>query len=509
MASTEHELLALAAEQFSDLTDAEKRLFRAVTAGEIANCRSPNDDENVPQYADTSDESRTIHAKVIRWLCVDREAIHCIDPQGINIEGATIEGLLDLANVTIPVPLALTRCAVKDGLILEYADIRTLSFSGSVLGTSHGITLIAMGVRVSGNVFLDQGFQAEGDVRLRGAAIGGDLVCSEGRFDNPSGVALDANGIRVAGGAHLDQGFQAEGDVRLRGAAIGGDLVCSGGRFVNPSGVALDANEVRVAGAAHLDQGFQAEGEVRVVNGRVGQLYDDEVSWPTHLLLDGFVYTAIAAGPIDATARLDWLARQPSRLFRPQPYEQLAKVLRESGHEADATRVLIAKERVRWRHRGLGWLSGLLNVTTGYGYKQWRALIWVGLWVAVGGILFGMGYDKEIVIPTKAEAYKSDKKTREEAAFYPDFNSWLYAFDTLVPIINFGQKDYWSPQVTCNKPGPIRGGGIRLCIFGIRALYLYRWLHIIVGWMLITLVVTAFTNLVRGERSDAINITGQ
>ena len=149
--------------------------------------------------------------------------------------------------------------------------------------------------------------------------------------------------------------------------------------------------------------------------------------------------------------------------------------------------------------------SWLLDVTIGYGYRPWLALIWAGVWVVIGGSLFGWGYDKEIVIPTKAEAYDSNKKTRQEPAFYPAFNRWLYALDTFVPIINFGQKDYWAPQVACNKSGLIRGGSIRLCILGvpnkpaIRALYLYRWLHIVAGWVLITLVVTGFTNLVRRE----------
>jgi hypothetical protein len=125
--------------------------------------------------------------------------------------------------------------------------------------------------------------------------------------------------------------------------------------FLNPLGVALDADGVVVGGTAYLRHGFQAEGEVRLVNGRVRQLSDDEASWPTpgNLQLDGFVYTAIVAGPADAATRLRWLARQPPRSFRPQPYEQLAKVLRESGHEDDAIRVLIAKERARWQHRGL------------------------------------------------------------------------------------------------------------------------------------------------------------
>jgi hypothetical protein len=259
-----------------------------------------------------------------------------------------------------------------------------------------------------------------------------------------------------------------------------------------------------VSGGALLDGDFRAEGTVRLVGVHVGQLVDDAARWPApgHLRLDGFVYTAIA-GPIDAKARLAWLARQPPAPFRPQPYLQLANVLRESGHEADAKRVLIAKERARRTHGGLsrvarGW-NWLLEVTIGYGYQPWRALIWAGVWVVIGGSLFGWGYEQGIVIPTKAEAYHPDKTTRQEPAFYPAFNRWLYALDTFVPIINFGQKDYWAPEVACNRSGLLRGGGIRLCVLGIRALYLYRWLHIVAGWVLITLVVTGFTNLVRRE----------
>jgi hypothetical protein len=505
MTSKEHVLLTRAVEQFANLTDAEKTLLHAVIAGDVADYSSPNDAENDPQHAETWGASRTIRAQVIRWLCAEPEASRQIDPHGIRIHAATIKGRLDLAYVTVPVPLALRRCVVWAGVTLVDADTRTLAFSGSVLGPFGGTSLDAAGVHVRGDVFLVDGFRAEGEVRLLEASIGGQLSCTGGTFHHSEGNALSADGARVGGGAFLDDGFRAEGEVRLLGASITGDLNCRGGTFHRPEGDALQAEGAQVGGGAFLDDGFRAEGTVRLVSARVGRLLNDAASWPApgHLQLDGFVYTAIAVGPADATARLAWLARQPSTPFRPQPYLQLAKVLRESGHEADAKRVLIEKERARRTHGGLGWVARgwnwLLEVTIGYGYRPWLALIWAGVWVAIGGGLFGWGYEQGVVIPTKAEAYDSDKTTRQEPAFYPAFNRWLYALDTFVPIINFGQKDYWAPQVACNRSGLIGGGGIRLCVWGIRALYLYRWLHIVAGWVLITLVVTGFTNLVRRE----------
>ena len=58
---------------------------------------------------------------------------------------------------------------------------------------------------------------------------------------------------------------------------------------------------------------------------------------------------------MDAETRLDWLSRQtPERWgedFWPQPYEQLAAVLGEMGHDEDKRRVLIEKERLSRRAR--------------------------------------------------------------------------------------------------------------------------------------------------------------
>jgi hypothetical protein len=932
MSAAGQKLVALATEEFPDLTGAEKKLLCHAATGDPADYRGPTDAENDPNHAETWGELRTIRAKVIRWMCVDRDAISHVDPNGIRIDAARINGPLDLQFVIVPFALVLRRCIISDGVNLAFAETRHLSFENSSITTPSGIALSANGIRVEGAVLLRHGFRAEGEVRLVGATIAGDLDCTEGVFHNPGeialradgmtvkgraflrrgfradgavrlpgatingaldceegvfhspgktalhadtikiggavllsnparksegfradgavsllgamvagdlncqggafynpgeialwadgitvkgraflrqgfrakgkvslisatiavnldcnggrfldagGLTLNASGIHVGGPVFLGQGFHAEGEVRLVGAIIGSDLDCGGGAFHNPGKTALQADGMTVKGRAFLRQGFQAEGavslisttiagdldcsggvflntngnalnaswahvdgpvflnqsfhaegevsllgatiagffncedgvfhnpgktalqangikigsvallrtlarsdkgfraegavslisatvagdldcggatfynpgeialdingsqvgggvflrwgfratgevcmvrttigghldcggrlratgnldyrggifcnptkdavsaainadslhtggsvllrwgfhaegEVRLVGASIdgdldcgggtfhnagksalnmvrgqvrgavmmwqgfrtegrlslahataGLLIDEEASWPAsrHLLLQGFIYTTIA-GPTDAKARRAWLERQPTTPFSPQPYQQLAKVLRETGHEAAAKRILIAQEKARRKHGELGWWargwSMLLGATIGHGYRPWQALLWAVFWVTLGGILFDAGYDKEIMIPAKAEAYDTTKKTRQETAFYPAFNRWLYSLDTFVPIINFGQKDYWGPQVACNTSVAIKGGwtnsaakgGIRLCIFGIRVLYLYRWLHIIVGWVLITLVVAGFTGLVRKE----------
>ena len=57
----------------------------------------------------------------------------------------------------------------------------------------------ADGLKVKGSLFLRNGFHAEGEVRLLGATIGGNLDARGGTFKNPNGNALNADGIKVTG----------------------------------------------------------------------------------------------------------------------------------------------------------------------------------------------------------------------------------------------------------------------------------------------------------------------
>jgi hypothetical protein len=128
------------------------------------------------------------------------------------------------------------------------------------------------------------------------------------------------------------------------------------------------------------------------------------------LNLAGFVYTRFGAGPTDAKSRLDWLARQPADQFTPQPYRQLAKVLREAGDNVGARRVQVAMENSRHEHEKLGLFGRpwhwILWATIGYGYKPERAL-WCALGIVMlGFFLFGFGYRDGAITPTDKDAYK-------------------------------------------------------------------------------------------------------
>jgi len=260
----------------------------------------------------------------------------------------------------------------------------------------------------------------------------------------------------------------------------------------------------------------------------VGPIFDDRDSWPENgsLSLNGLVYSRFGVSSTDATSRLKWLNLQnykvpswplwtkyrirramrrilhreydssepPWPVFRPQPFQQLAKVLREDGDNVGARRVLVAMENQRRKYGKLSFLTWLwrsiLRVTIGYGYRPWYALLWGLAIVTVASLLFARGYSLNAVAPTDKEAYQifethNPKQSNhgDLPAYYVEFSPVVYSLDNFLPIINLGEKDHWMPN-------PHEGG------FG-EVLRIYLWVHISLGWLLTTLFVAGLTPIVR------------
>ena len=413
-----------------------------------------------------------------------------------------------------------------------------------------GRALFADGIHVKGNVFLRNGFKAKGEVRLPGANIGGNLDCIKGEFINPGKDALSADGINVNGSIILRDDFKAQGAVRLLGATIGGDLDCSanpkkntkGGEFINPTGRAINADRINVKGSVSLRYGFKAEGKISLENAiigifvytdvessekailslrsaKIGVLWDEKKSWPKkgNLYLHGLVYDNLDdESPKDAKSRIEWLRLNGGKEFSPQPYEQLAEVLKRSGHENDAKEVLIAK------NKDLVELGAELSIAQkvwykffgpmiGYGYKPFD-VIWKGpmgipffgsilFWMILGSSLFCWGYygENRIMSPSKTDVYAESAEDVSETKAtmhneYPAFQFIAYSIDAFVPVVDLHQSKYWLPNANKGKVlfatrwFTIRWGWLLL---------FYLWCHIVIGWVLTTLFVVGLTGLVR------------
>jgi hypothetical protein len=525
------ELIALATERYTKLTAAEETLLRAVSKGGMAVC-GPSDKEddpsNDPAKADGWGPERQVRAELIQWLCTD--AASHVDRRGIHLLSANVVGRVDLLSATVPFPLGLVKCRVADEIVLQYAHLALLSLSGSWTQS-----IMADGVNVAGSVFLRGGFTSDGEVRLLGAKIGGDLDCSGGHFENPFLVgsvdiskSLAADGVAITGNAFLRDGFTAVGEVRLLGAQIGGNLECSGGKLR-----ALNTQGAKIGRHLFL-QKLQApkSGTWDLTNATSDALLDDEESWPAkgNLYLDGFVYGRISEGPTRAETRLKWLALLSE--FKRHPYRQLAKVLREMGDDRGARKVLYEMERRARGEAEPSWFDRtwmriwtwivdrfatfkrwLLKWSIGYGYYPLRALVPLALLTLLGTAIFGVGYLGGSMAPTERQAYDCFEKQGWPPRHYQQFNPFVYSLENSVPLLKLGQDSAWAPD-----PGPREQeypGVVNIAPFkwlarvaaGYHLTWLappslmrgFRWLQIVMGWILATLLVAGVTGVVRRE----------
>jgi hypothetical protein len=290
--------------------------------------------------------------------------------------------------------------------------------------------------------------------------------------------ALNAAGLTAGGSVLL--GAVASGEVNLRGARLGGDLSCDRGAFraasllPDPTARALNLAGVRVDGSLFL-RSMEVDGVLDLTGAEVGILNDAEECWPARgsLVLDRFRYGAIVGGPVDAARRLDWLARQdPARWgadFWPQPYEQLAGVLRGMGHEDEAKTVLIEKQRrlraaelrrlPRWR-KPMHWGFTQLLRLVGYGYRPALALVPALAVVLLGWAVITRAADARLLVPARPA---------EAAAPAPVLVPLAYSLEAFVPIVKLGQTEAFRPDL--RKP------------WGYR-LQVYLGLHGFAGWLI-------------------------
>ncbi len=176
----------------------------------------------------------------------------------------------------------------------------SLRLSAAVLHGTDGRTMIADRIVIGGTCYMRR-LRSDGEVRLPGARITGNLDLSGATLDSPLIDALDLTGASIEGsllaGRHHtgpDAAFTTNGRVRLPGARIGGDLMLTGavvhrreghplpertenesrmpivpGGIVDP-GAARVADRVRVDGNLELDDGCDSVGTVRLPNAHIG-----------------------------------------------------------------------------------------------------------------------------------------------------------------------------------------------------------------------------------------------
>lgn len=451
----------------------------------------------------------------------------------------------------------------------SYLNCENGTFKAPLFDGNDKCAITAGKLQVGGSIYFNDEFKAQGEIMLNDASIGRNLNLSKGSIINEGDYSLQAMQMKVAGSVNMDN-FVSYGEVKINYSTIGGNLKCPKAEFINNKErkgkqessdcdgkrYAFRANGLKVVGCVEFKDGFYADGIVSLKNADIGMsfiwnkitdpakaglfldstkagvLEDDMESWPAknNLQINDFEYKFLMELSTEGlkSRREKWL--KLPRDFRTQPYEHLAAVLKRSGYEEEAKKVLIEKNKAqtslpaRWpwakwlnqrcplkdgylqNQSPLTWILRLFYYfLIRYGYKPSRAA-YIGLFIIlVGWGMFYLGFTDDVLVPTKDR----DKTSIYQTAIYENgkltknyvLYSLVYSLETFSPVGHFQVADYWLP--TANPTGVKDSDS---CIsnwldldqkkFGF-VLCIYRWFHIISGWVVAIFYGAALSGLVR------------
>ena len=466
--------------------------------GWASKSQDPADQLNNPAKAESWGKERTVRADLLAWLVSDPEASKLVHPSGVGLAAARIVGRLDLSFLEVPHPLTLFGCSIPDGVDFSHARLNSIdlrrSWTGPIdadLSTIHGDLVLRLG--------------HYDNISLFRAEIGGNLDCSSSRLagDPPLAAALAI----INGDVVLQDGVETAGVIDLRLSKIGQSLSVHDARFVGPNENGLNAGRATIGGTLYwVDITKTLRTELDLGDAHAASLWDDEKSWPTpgKLYLNGFTYESFAGGPADGTTRLQWIRLQPLALqAQPEPYRQLAEVLRRDGREEGVIEVEIARENALTRYGGVKistwlWLEAL-RTTIGYGYRPLRALWWILGFVLLGALLFRWGYLAGLITPTEESAYHAFIRSGVPPPHYPPFSSLVYSLENFLPVVDLHQGTYWRPNPHHQPSKRTRAFKWAERILSARLLRFYLWMHILAGWTITPLLFAGLAGLLRND----------
>ena len=340
------------------------------------------------------------------------------------------------------------------------------------------------------------------------------------RDENKSATVFEAEAIHVDQDVFLRDGFHAHGRVSFWGGDVGGDFRLRKCTLENPGGIALDLRSTNIGKEFNISEIQNVIGDVdlRQVDARVFSDDHSIANGTARISLDGFTYARLHDCPMRAADWISWLKRQPPEHldggFRPQPWAEIMRVLRDMGHDEDAKLIAIERAKILAHRADSGplrrWWDAFLGFSVGYGYKPTRALWISAIFVVIGwGVFFTADYlgymsPRDGTVVTELAAHPSEHIPPQ----YTEFNALVYALDVYLPVIELGQDAAWGPTDVARSDAPTRPPGCS--IIGkvqLIAIWLARngfhrfvyWSEVIFGWIFISLFVAGMSGIMKKD----------
>jgi hypothetical protein len=300
----------------------------------------------------------------------------------------------------------------------EFAEVDLVAakIEGTVAMNGSKFTgkLIMSGIQ-AGSLLMHGGAEFA-EVDLGAAKIGGQVAMNGSKFTDK----LNMNSLQAEGDLLMHGGAQFAELITLNFTKIEKNLNLSGSTLPG-----LDLTGTHVGGEFTLGPPatqWTKGAKLILRNTAVLALQDLPNAWPDKLELNGFTYTFL--GSLASEDANNIATRKVSQFkellikhkpYSPQPYEQLAKILRKEGYPDKADELLYAgKNRELSEVEGfLNWLRlALLKVFIGYGYRIYYAVFWFFGFMTVGvlvlrlsrqgpahGMPYGIAYSSDMLLP--------------------------------------------------------------------------------------------------------------
>ena len=428
----------------------------------------------------------------------------------VDLKGLLASGIFAVAESQLPgVDVSVARFGgpfvVQDSTITGESKINSVDTRASfflrrsklmdidLMGGKFGGRLAVTDSEISGNLLL-QSATVEGDLVLADSNVDGEIDAQVSKvsgfvlIENLSKTtALGMRGITSGGGFVVRN--SASPYIELSGATTPTDFVFIGSTIGVLNLTSASSGQSMVFGGSPKDQlswtqvafperptrptdpkshllGSNKKGLLILQDARTVNFKFDKASFPELLEFDGF--KAVRLSPLGIPKpeiQTDWLAswleRDPT--YSPGPYTEIAKALRASGNEGLADDVLVLRrERERdlahpleprwWGSTGAKYLIGY-----GYGWRTFRALLWVGALSLLGTLVLLISGNR--------------RKTEYTLGFW-------YSLDLLIPGIRLRQRHYDAVELT-----------------GWANYYFY--VHKIFGYLLLFFVLAGLSGLVQ------------
>lgn len=361
----------------------------------------------------------------------------------------------------------------------------------------------------------------DGSVRLAGAQVGGQLRISNSTILNSNGPAISADSLSVKREILLDKsshlnGSGKSGTFRLINASIEDRIKFSEATISNYSGQIVDLEGITVNGPIIFGRELvtihtpdiknRTKARITAINMKNAKVREvqfhknviESAKLGSYWDLTGFRYESFNSylNELDTSDSshntivldqwLDLLLNGTSR-YSPQPFQQLAKVARESGYERISKEILVAYRREHLSNSGaklsdriIGRLGG---VTLGYGYDPARPVLWLGILFIIA---FCVSY-----YPGLLQTVRSFQNIGSFNIYCSFTEHVLVAFDMTFPLISSGVNE------TCQVSTRNGSSSLQALAIGTIVIKLF-------GWILTAILVAGFAGVIRRDHQKII-----